>query len=83
MIDIIPLCSETAQGYVCYIMIEAMYSTFRTYPVEIRLILSNFWVRPGQTFFQILEAGEVVSVMESDISRLRYSFGVTPVCFLN
>lgn len=58
MIDIIPLCSETAQGYVCYIMIEAMYATFCTYPVEIRLILSKFLVRPGHTFLKKVDKDE-------------------------
>ena len=66
-----------------YIVIAAMYCTVCRCPIAIRISRSYFLVRPGHIFFQILEAGEVVSVMESDISRLRYSFGVTPVCFLN
>ena len=40
-------------------------------------------IRGDQFIFQILNAGELVLVMESDIIRLRYSFGVIPVCFLN
>ena len=66
-----------------YTVSAAMYTTFCTWPMAVRLFLPNFMIRPGHMFFQILEAGEVVFVMGSDISRLRYSFGVIPVCFLN
>ena len=71
------------QVFVFYNVIAAMYCTVCKCPTAIRISRSYFLVRSGHIFFQILEAGEVVSVMESDISRLRYSFGVIPVCFLN
>ena len=53
-----------------YIVIAAMHSTRCTYPVEIRLILSNFCVRPELMFCTIWPSTEPASRDERDVDPI-------------